>query len=235
MCLPRRREFKVLPASSKTVSGAQAVARAHGACRIMTTMLIRHAGHTPTVHPSAWVAPDATVCGDVTVGAHCRVQYGARLIAEGGRITIGQYAIVMENAVIRSTARHATLIGDHCLLGPHVHLVGCTLESQVFIATGASVFHGAWVGQGAEVRINGVVHLKSRLAAGAVVPIGWVAVGDPASLLPPLQHDAIWAIQQPLNFPWEAYGIDRDEADMIKITRRLAELLAGHRDDQIGE
>lgn len=194
-------------------------------------MLIRHEGHAPTVHPSAWVAPDATVCGAVTIGAQCRIQYGARLIAEGGRIVVGHHGIVLENAVIRSTARHDTAIGDHCVIGPQAHLVGCTLESQVFVATGASVFHGARVEQGAEVRINGVVHTRTRVGAGAVVPIGWVAVGDPASLLPPDQHDAIWALQRPLNFPWEAYGIEREEADMIRITQHLAEVLAAHRDD----
>lgn len=194
-------------------------------------MLIRHADHTPTVHPTAWVAPDATLCGDVTVGPHCRIQYGAKLIAEGGSIVIGQYGIVMENAVIRSTERHSTTIGDHCLIGPQAHLVGCTLDAQVFIATGAAIFHGAHVEQGAEVRINGVVHLKSRVAAGAVVPIGWVAVGDPAEILPPQEHDAIWELQKPLNFPLVSYGIERDEADMVKITQRVAERWAVHRDD----
>lgn len=43
-------------------------------------MIIAHNGKTPTVHPTAWIAPDATLCGDVTVGAHTRVLYGARII-----------------------------------------------------------------------------------------------------------------------------------------------------------
>ncbi len=106
----------------------------------------------------------------------------------------------MENAVIRSTDKHPTEIGSHCLIGPHAHLVGCTLEDCVFVATGASVFHGARLGYGSEVRINGVVHLRTKLPAHATVPIGWVAVGNPPQILPPDQHEAIWALQKPLNF-----------------------------------
>ena len=197
-------------------------------------MMISYNNKTPVIHPTSWVAPDATICGDVTIGAYTRVTWGARVIAEGGRIEIGEYCIIMENAVLRSTTRHPLQIGNHCLIGPNAHVVGCLIEDQVFIATGAAIFHGAKLGKGSEVRINGVVHLKSYLGAGATVPIGWVAVGEPASILPPDQHDKIWAIQKPLNFPLEIYGVDRTEADiMIKITKRLSEVLAGHKEDKV--
>ena len=76
----------------------------------------------------------------------------------------------MENAVLRSTARHSLTVGNNCLINAHV--VGCTVEDEVFIATGAAVFHSARLGKGSEVRINGVVHLKTHVADGATVPIG---------------------------------------------------------------
>src|SRR4029453_5626100 len=117
-------------------------------------------------------------------------------------------------AVIRSTSRHATRIGDHCLIGPNAHVTGCTITDEVFIATGAGVFHGAVLKARSEVRVNGVVHLKTRLPEGSTVPIGWVAVGDPASILPPDQHENIWAIQKSLNFPLTVYGIERNAVDM---------------------
>lgn len=198
-------------------------------------MLITHAAKSPDVHPSAWVAPNAVVCGDVTVGPGCRVLHGAQLIAEGGSISLGKETIVLENAVLRSTFRHQLVVGDHCVIGPHTHVVGCTLEDEVFIATGAAVFHGAHIGKGAEVRINAVVHLRTRLAGGTTVPIGWVAVGDPARILPAHEHDAIWAIQQPLNFPLTVYGIERADANMVSITQRLSQVLGTHRDDTISE
>jgi carbonic anhydrase/acetyltransferase-like protein (isoleucine patch superfamily) len=195
-------------------------------------MLMKHAGATPQVDPTAWVAPNAVVCGDVTIGPGCRILYGAQVIAESGRISIGRHCIVMENAVLRSSAQHPLAIGNHCLVGPHAHVVGCTIEDEVFIATGAAIFHSAHLGKGSEVRINGIVHLKTHLAAGAEVPIGWVAVGNPAQVLPPNEHDRIWAIQKPLNFPLAVYGFDRHEASMEKITRRLSEALGSHLSDE---
>jgi carbonic anhydrase/acetyltransferase-like protein (isoleucine patch superfamily) len=160
------------------------------------------------------------------------VMYGAQVIAEGGSITIGRECIVMENAVLRSSARHALSIGNNCLVGPNAHVVGCTIEDEVFIATGAAVFHSARVGRGSEVRINAVVHLKTRVAPGDTVPIGWVAVGDPAKILPPDDHEQIWELQKPLNFPLTVYGLERSEVTMEKITRRLSEALGSHASDE---
>ncbi|HEY1382931.1 MAG TPA: gamma carbonic anhydrase family protein [Dongiaceae bacterium] len=197
-------------------------------------MILAHAGQAPRIDPAAWVAPDATICGDVEIGAGSRVLHGARIVGEaGGKIRIGRNVIVMENAVVRAGPRHPCSIGDHCLVGPHAHVTGATIEEQVFIATGASVFHGAMIGKSSEVRVNAVVHLKTRLAPGSSVPIGWVAVGDPARILPPDRHDEIWAIQKPLNFPLTVYGFERDTPDlMVAITTRLSDALGAHRDDQ---
>lgn len=196
-------------------------------------MILAHAGIAPRIDPAAWVAPDATICGDVEIAAGARVLHGARIVGEaGGAIRIGRNVIIMENAVVRAGPRHPCSIADHCLIGPHAHVTGCTIEEQVFIATGASVFHGAHVDTGSEVRINGVVHLKTRLAPGSSVPIGWIAVGDPARILSPDRHDEIWAIQKPLNFPLTVYGLDRTTPDlMVEITKRLSDALGAHKDD----
>lgn len=196
-------------------------------------MLISHNGKSPDIHPTAYIAPSACLCGDVTVGPHCRVMHGASIIAEGGKIEIGEHGIVFENAVVRSNARHSASIGNFCLIGPNAHVVGCTIEDEVFVATGAAVFHGAWLGRGSQVRVHAVVHLKTRIEPAVVVPIGWVAVGNPARLFPPDRHEEIWEIQKPLNFPLTVYGFDRPEATMQKITRRLAENLGTHIEDTI--
>lgn len=196
-------------------------------------MQMTHAETSPTVAETAWVAPDATVCGNVTLGPGVRVLHGARIVAEaGGAIEIGRNCIVMENAVVRATARHDCRIGDHCLIGPHAHVVGCSIAEEVFVATGASVFHGAQVGRGSECRINSVVHIKTRLSEGATVPIGWVAVGEPAQFLSPDRHEEIWSLQRPLDFPGWVYGLDRQKPGlMIELTARLSRELSDHAAD----
>lgn len=198
-------------------------------------MLVEHKGKRPRIDPSAWVAPDATVCGDVVIGPDSRIMHGARIIGEsGGSIRIGRACIVMENAVIRGGSRHSCVIGDHCLIGPNAHVTGAVLEDEVFVATGAAIFHGAYLGKSSEVRVHGTVHLKTRLEPGSTVPIGWIAVGDPASILSPDQHDKIWEIQKPLNFPEWVYGFDRETPDlMVEITRRLSKSLGEHAEDLV--
>ncbi|MCP5366476.1 MAG: gamma carbonic anhydrase family protein [Hyphomicrobiales bacterium] len=169
------------------------------------------------------IAAAAGITGDVTLGDGCRVAPGAQLNAGAGRIVLGRHVIVMENAVLRATPGHDLVMGDHCLVGPLAHVVGARVADRVFIATGAAVFHGSVLERGCEVRIHGVVHIRTRLPAGAVVPIGWVAVGDPAAILPPGAHDAIWARQEPLDFPGTVYGVDRAGPDpMAEITRGLS-------------
>lgn len=190
-------------------------------------MILEHRGERPKVHDGAYVAPNATLCGDVTVGENARVMFGAVLTAEGGPVDVGANCVVMENAVVRGTKRHPTSIGDNCVVGPRAHLVGCRVWDNAFLATGATVFNGAVIGEGAEVRVNGTVHLKT------VVPIGWVAVGDPAEVLPPGEHERIWELQEPLNFPGTVFGVERGPAGemMPEMLRRYTGALGAHRED----
>lgn len=196
-------------------------------------MIIQHNGKSPVIHESAYVAPTAAVCGDVKIGGNARIMHGSSLIAEGGSIEIADHCIVLENAVLRSTARHSLRIGRHVLIGPNAHVVGCTIEDDVFIATGTAIFHGARLLKGSEVRINGVVHLRTVLPENQIVPIGWIAVGDPAKILPPEKHDEIWAVQKTLNFPQYVYGVDRrPDGNMAEITEMMADMLASHQSDE---
>jgi len=199
-------------------------------------MLIEHQGKQPQVHETAYIAPTAVVCGNVTIGAQCRIMFGAAIVAEGGKVTLGDHCIVMENAVIRSSTRHAMKIGNHVLVGPRAYLTGCAVEDDVFLATGTTIFNGARIGTRAEVRINGTVHLKSNVPPDATVPIGWVAVGDPAEMHPPSEHDKIWKAQDPLDFPGTVFGLTRSapgETNMPELTRRYARALTKHKDDRI--
>ena len=63
------------------------------------------------------------------------------------------------------------------------------------------------------------------------MPIGWVAVGDPARVLPPGEHEQIWAAQEPLDFPGTVYGVDRGTPATERMTRQSA-WYAAHLDDR---
>jgi carbonic anhydrase/acetyltransferase-like protein (isoleucine patch superfamily) len=172
-------------------------------------MIIESQGVVPRIATGASIAPTAVISGDVVIGPHTRIGHGAVITAEGGPIVIGSHCVIMDTAVIRGVPGQRTTLGDHVMVGPRAYLVGCRVDDEAFLATGATVFNGARIGRGAEVRINGLVHLRTELPANATVPIGWVAVGSPARILPPHQHDEIWAIQQGLDFPNYVFGMDR--------------------------
>lgn len=199
-------------------------------------MLIEHLGKKPNVAPSAIIAPTAVLCGDVTIGDHCSIGFGAVIVADGHPIHIGNHCIIRDQAVIRSTAKHPVSIGNSVLIGPHSTLLGCTIEDEVFLATGCAIFHAAKICKQSEVRIHGVVHLKTVLPEKSTVPIGWIAIGDPAQILPPEEHEKIWAIQKPLNFPQEVYGVERGidgSADMKEITSKVSQTLTSHKSDRV--
>jgi carbonic anhydrase/acetyltransferase-like protein (isoleucine patch superfamily) len=172
-------------------------------------MILEHGGRRPGIDPSARIAPNAVICGDVTVGSDSSVGFGAVITAESGKLTIGKNCVIMDTAVIRGVRNNPVSIADNVLIGPRAYVVGCTIESEAFIATGATIFNGARIGRNAEIRINAIVHLRTVLAPEAMVPLGWIAIGDPARILPPEKHEEIWAIQKELDFPKYVFGVDR--------------------------
>jgi carbonic anhydrase/acetyltransferase-like protein (isoleucine patch superfamily) len=174
------------------------------------------------VHHTASVAATAVVTGDVTIGAGSRVLSGAVLNGDLGPVRIGEDVVVMEHGLLRGRPDHRVEVGDAVLVGPHTHLNGTTVEDEVFVATGVSMFPGSVAGTGSELRINSVLHVNSRLEPGTVVPIGWIAAGDPAQLFAPGAHDDLWAVQEPLDFPGTVYGVPRGTS-MREIMRRQSE------------
>jgi carbonic anhydrase/acetyltransferase-like protein (isoleucine patch superfamily) len=184
-------------------------------------MLIRSDGAGPQVDPGAQVAASAVISGDVHVGPGCRIGHGAVLVAEGGPVRLGADCVVMDTAVIRGVPGRQMSLGDR----------------DVFLATGATVFNGARIGTGSQVRINGLVHLRSVLPPRSMVPIGWVAVGDPVQILPASDHDGIWAVQQTLDFPGYVFGQPRPAPDTSMMPalmpRYAAALRRRHAEDQV--
>ena len=93
-------------------------------------MEIRHRDVHPAVHPDAYVAPTAVLSGEVRVGPGSCVLHGAVLTADGGPVDVGANCVIMEHAVLRGTARHSLVIGDHVLAGPHSYLTGCRVGDE---------------------------------------------------------------------------------------------------------
>jgi carbonic anhydrase/acetyltransferase-like protein (isoleucine patch superfamily) len=194
-------------------------------------MLVEHRGKRPSVHETAYVAPTAVLCGDVRIGPESRVLFGAVVTGEDGYVAVGSRCVIMENALVRGREAHPVELGDDVLVGPQAHVNGSVVGSGSFVATGAALFPGSRLGRNAEVRINGVVHVNTVLDDEALVPIGWVAVGNPARIVAPWDHDEIWRIQRALDFPGTVYGVSRETTARERMEKQ-SEWFGAHRDDR---
>lgn len=132
--------------------------------------------HVPTLHPDAYIHPDAVVIGQVSVGAGSTVWPGAVLRGDYGTITVGERTSVQDGAVVHATEELATVIGSECVIGHIAHLEGCVVEDRCLIGSGSAVLHRAVIRSGALVGAGAVV------SPGTEVPGGAMALGVPAKI-----------------------------------------------------
>lgn len=128
----------------------------------------------PDIHPTAFVHPDATIIGSVTVGEGSSIWPGAVLRGDDGYISIGRHTSIQDGSVLHTTPMFPTIVGDECIVGHIVHLEGCTIEDRAQVSNGAIVLHQVIVRTGSIVAANAVV------LNGLEVPAGALAVGAPA-------------------------------------------------------
>jgi carbonic anhydrase/acetyltransferase-like protein (isoleucine patch superfamily) len=132
----------------------------------------------PQVDPEAFVHPDATVIGNVTLGPGTTVWPQAVLRGDYGVITVGARTSVQDGAVLHTTARVPTVVGNDVVIGHLAHLESCIVHDGALIGTGSIVLHRAVIESGALVGAGAVV------PNGMVVPSGAMALGVPAKLRP---------------------------------------------------
>jgi carbonic anhydrase/acetyltransferase-like protein (isoleucine patch superfamily) len=203
--------------------------------------MIRHRGAEPRVHPTAFVAHSAALVGDVRIGPRVRVMYGAVVDAEGSHVEVSEACIISENAVLRATAVGATaqpvVLGDHVFVGPHATLLGCRIERCCYVATGATILHGARLGAGAVVAVGALAHAGAVLTSEMFVPPMTIAVGDPAEVLTPDRTDDVAEAIKSVNFAAVAFGVSREWSDRIaryeRVTEVRVEEYSAHIDDEL--
>ena len=107
----------------------------------------------PTIHPDAFIHPDAVLIGDVHVGAESSVWPGAVLRGDYGTVVVGERTSIQDGAIIHAVSEYPTTIGSDCVIGHLAHLEGCTIHDRALVGSGSVVLHEAVVtgGFGAEL------------------------------------------------------------------------------------
>ncbi len=132
-------------------------------------MIITYEGKTPSIGENVFIAPNATVIGDVTIGDHASIWYGTVLRGDMEPITIGANSNIQDNCTIHTDYGHPAVIGCNVSVGHNAVVHGCTLEDNCLVAINAVVLTGAYLGQGAVVAAGSVVREGDRIDAYTLV------------------------------------------------------------------
>lgn len=141
-------------------------------------------GKHPQVHPDAWIAPTATLVGDVTVEAHASVWYGVVLRADFGAIVVREGANIQDNSVLHGGDDPVTEVGPGATVGHLCVVHGCVVGAEALIGNGSTVQDGARIGR------RTLIGAGSLVPPGMVVPDEVLALGSPARVRGPLSPGA---------------------------------------------
>lgn len=128
----------------------------------------------PTIHPEAYVHPDAVVIGSVTVGPESSIWPCAVLRGDDGAIVIGARTSIQDGTVVHTTPMWPTVVGDDCVIGHNAHLEACTVEDGALVGSGAVVLHRA------VIRTEALVGANALVTNDTEVPSRAMALGVPA-------------------------------------------------------
>lgn len=143
-------------------------------------------GKTPVIHASTYLAENATVIGDVEVGAHCSIWFNTVIRGDVNSISIGESVNIQDGVVVHCTfEKSVTTIGDQVSIGHNAIIHGCEIGDKVLI------------GMGAIIMDNSVIESEVVVAAGAVIPensvlkSGGVYAGTPAKRIKDMNNNLL--------------------------------------------
>ncbi|MDT4981455.1 MAG: hypothetical protein QOG07_3334 [Pseudonocardiales bacterium] len=131
-------------------------------------------GKRPTIADDAFVAPTATLIGDVTIEAGASVWYGAVLRGDCGPIIIRERANVQDGSILHCPPEVTTEVGRGATVAHQCVVHGAVLEEEALVANGCVVLDGARIGA------RSLVAAHSLVSAGTLIPPGVLAAGAPA-------------------------------------------------------
>lgn len=151
--------------------------------------LARHLGKAPNVRRAAFVAPNATVLGDVTLGPHSSVWYGCVLRGDINSIEIGEGSNIQDLTMVHLADNYGVKIGDYSTIGHSAIIHACQIGNECLIGMGATILDGAIIGDHCIVGANALVTQRF------VAPPGSMILGSPAKVVRPLTETEMMSLR----------------------------------------
>lgn len=151
----------------------------------MTGLVLALGSRRPDIAATAWIAPNASVTGAVTLADDVSIWYGTSLRADAEPIHIGRGTNIQDNCVIHTDPGSPATIGDSVSIGHGAILHGCRIENGVLVGMGAVIMNNAVIGAGSLIAAGTVI------PEGAIVPAGSLIAGVPGKIKRTLDQEAI--------------------------------------------
>lgn len=143
-------------------------------------LILPYKGVWPRISEDAFIAPTATIAGDVTIASGASVWFGAVIRADSAPVRIGARSNVQDNCVIHVDEGMPCVIEDDCTLGHGAVVHGATIGAGVLVGMHASVLNGAVVGAGC------IVAAHALIPEGKTIPEGQLVMGVPGRAVRPV-------------------------------------------------
>lgn len=144
----------------------------------------------PTIHPSAFIAPNAIVLGDVTIGKDASVWYNTVLRGDINRIEIGEGSNIQDGSVLHLTAELGCFIGSYVTVGHMAMLHACTIGDECLIGMGSIVLDGAEIGE------RSIIGAGALVTQGKKIPPGSMVLGSPAKVVRNLTEEELSGLRE---------------------------------------
>lgn len=153
-------------------------------------MPVYHFGSkTPKIDSSVFIAPNASIIGDVEIGPEASILFGCTIRGDVHYIRIGEGTNIQDNSVIHvTTDTNPTIIEANVTIAHQVLLHGCTVKSGVMIGMGSVIMDRAVIGE------DSIVGAGSLVTEGTVIPDGMLAFGRPARIKRKLRPEEIFRV-----------------------------------------
>ena len=156
-------------------------------------MIIEYEGKTPQIGKNVFIAPTATLIGDVTIGDNASIWYGTVLRGDMEPITVGENTNIQDNSTVHTDYGCPAVIGANVSIGHNAVVHGCTIEENCLVAINAIVLSGAYMESGSILAAGSVLREKERLEKYNL------AAGVPAVVKKVLSKEAAQTFLQPVH------------------------------------
>ncbi len=159
---------------------------------------------SPAVHATAYIAPNATVIGDVTIGEEASVWYQSVLRGDINRIVVGPRTNIQDSSVVHLADDYPAIIGEYVTCGHKAMIHACTIDNEVLIGMGAVILDGA------EIGARSIIGARALVTRNTIIPPGSLVIGSPAKVVKSLDLET----QRTIRYWAEKY---------VKVSRRYLE------------